>query len=348
MNEKRKILNTKTHKYILSKDYNLTFDKRNGFTQRWGRRRQDDPLYAPFGPEIADIEVSTICHGVGKPCSFCYKKNNPKGENMTLDFFKDLINHLPKTITQIAFGIGDIDANPDLFAMMEYARSQHIIPNITINCARMNDRYFDELSRLCGSVAISRYDDKELCYNAVRELHKRNEKLQINIHLLVAEETYERCLETIEEVKDLPIFALVLLKLKRKGTNYHNLSDDKFKNLVKLSMIEDNKKIGFDSCHTPNYIKAASELDLEIDDTVVESCESYLFSIYINVRGISFPCSFCESSYENNKRLIEGIDAKKAWNHPKTIEWRNELLASRKKICGHECTECLLYSKLSL
>ena len=38
--------------------------------------------------EILDIEISTICN---KRCSFCYKSNTDKGENMTLDTYKETI-----------------------------------------------------------------------------------------------------------------------------------------------------------------------------------------------------------------------------------------------------------------
>lgn len=41
---------------------------------------------------------------------------------MSLETFKALFHKLPTTVCQIAFGIGDINANPDLFKIMEYCR----------------------------------------------------------------------------------------------------------------------------------------------------------------------------------------------------------------------------------
>ena len=40
---------------------------------------------------------------------------------MTFDEFKIIFDKMPKTLTQIAFGIMDIKTNPDFFKMMEYA-----------------------------------------------------------------------------------------------------------------------------------------------------------------------------------------------------------------------------------
>jgi hypothetical protein len=34
----------------------------------------------------------------------CYKSNNPNGHNMTLDTFKNVIDKMPDTLTQIALG----------------------------------------------------------------------------------------------------------------------------------------------------------------------------------------------------------------------------------------------------
>ena len=55
-------------------DYHLRFDTATGFMARWGKTQEDDPAMCPVGPELADVEISTICHGIGssmetrKPC----------------------------------------------------------------------------------------------------------------------------------------------------------------------------------------------------------------------------------------------------------------------------------------
>ena len=48
--------------------YNYDFYD-NGMFLRWGYTKDHDPDFSPIGPEIADIEVSTICNGPnGTPC----------------------------------------------------------------------------------------------------------------------------------------------------------------------------------------------------------------------------------------------------------------------------------------
>ena len=97
-------------KKVRTKEYNYNFSLKTGLFARWGQTLKDDPVFSPLGPELADIEISTICSGLGKPCAWCYKANNSKGENMTLKQFKKLFQKFPKNLTQIAFGIGDIDS----------------------------------------------------------------------------------------------------------------------------------------------------------------------------------------------------------------------------------------------
>ena len=119
---------------IRTPEYNLDFRSEDGFLIRWGKIPSDDPKYSPIGPEILDIEVSTVCSGIfGVPCVHCYKSNTFKGKNMSFDTFKQIFDKMPGNLTQIAFGIGDIDANPDLFKMFAYCRAMNVVPNITIN-----------------------------------------------------------------------------------------------------------------------------------------------------------------------------------------------------------------------
>ena len=169
-----KIINTKKFRKLRSENYSYNFNKINGYFERWGKTQEDDPDYSPFGNEILDIEVSTICNGVPglngieSPCKFCYKSNTKIGRNMTLDTFKTILSLQPQTLTQIAIGAdAKGEANPDLFAMMEYARNRGIIPNITI--ANISDATAVKLVNVIGALAVSRYENKDICYNSVKK-----------------------------------------------------------------------------------------------------------------------------------------------------------------------------------
>jgi hypothetical protein len=253
-------------KVMKSKNYNWVFNTENGNFARWGKTKDDDPTYSPIGPEILDIEISTICHGPGKPCSWCYKSNTAIGKNMSFETFKSIFNSItkpdsaPNNLTQIAFGIGDIDSNPDLYEMFAYSRGNGVIPNVTINGWRMNDYHFNMLARLCGAVAVSHYDDKT-CFNAVEELTSRG-KTQINIHKLLAKETLHSCHRLIESAASDPrlskLNAIVFLLMKPKGNRNKLTSIKNLRDYEQLFLHAKNRGIqfGMDSCSGPNLLKA--------------------------------------------------------------------------------------------
>ena len=286
------------NRIVKTPTYNYLFNAKTGFFARWGKNKSDDPIYSPIGPEILDYEVSEICHGGGGGlCDFCYKKNSSKGSNTTFESFKHIVDRMP-TVTQIAFGLGDIDGNPDLFKMFEYCREKNIVPNVTINGARMTPYYYDKLVEYCGAVAVSRYNDDE-CFDAVKELTDRGLR-QVNIHQLVSKETYQDCLNvsnsilTDKRLEKLNAVVFLALKQKGRGESFHILEQDKFNNIVKFCT-ENNISYGADSCSAHKVLQAYEGTEeYEKVKTYVEPCESGLFSAYINVHGEFFPCSFSE------------------------------------------------------
>ena len=284
--------------------YNYDFNDVTGEFSRWGLEKKDDPQFSPIGPEILDIEISTICHGIdGVPCKHCYKSNTGQGENMSLETFKAIFNKLPKSTLQIACGIGDLTSNPDLLEIFWYCRDNGVVPNVTINGWGLTPEWAFKLAEVCGAVAISRYDDKNVCYSAVKMLTKAGLK-QVNIHQLVAEETYENCMETVKDIssdsrlKDLNAIVFLSLKKKGRGEGYTRMSEEGFDTIASYCL--DNWiKFGFDSCSAcrfTNFLNRHPKYDSmkqQIKQNI-EPCESTLFSAYINVDGVVFPCSFCE------------------------------------------------------
>ena len=121
-------------KTFISDDYNYKFNMDTGYFERWGKTEDDDPQYSPYGPEILDIEIAS--GGCKGGCSFCYKGNTPNLpiEYMDFDAYKKLfkIINVP-TLTQIAFGITDIDANPYFWDIVEFTANHDLIPNYTTN-----------------------------------------------------------------------------------------------------------------------------------------------------------------------------------------------------------------------
>jgi len=336
-------------KKVMTTNYNYILNKENGEFYRWGKTHEEDPSYSPLGPEIADIEISTICHGINnRPCSFCYKSNTGRGENMSLETFKVVLDKVIGNLTQVALGIGDINSNPDLWAIMEHCRERDIVPNITINGWNLTDRYADRLVKLCGAVSVSHYDDN-ICFDAVKKLTSRGLK-QVNIHQLVADETFGECIYLMnssknnERLKDLNAIVFLALKPKGKRNTYHSLPSDKYKILV-TKALEDNIGIGFDSCSAPMFLNAVRDhKSFEHFKTIAEPCESYLFSIYINTRGETVPCSFLEDEE------IEPIDLKKCddfleevWYNPQVSKFRKNLIKTSKNCSVEGCRMCPVF-----
>ena len=188
---KFKFYEDNTVKMVRSENVNYNFDKITGYTETWGKTKDDEVIYSDIGPHILDIEISTVCDGtkgVGR-CVVCYKSSSENlNRNMSLETFKTILdkfdvecfqvelndgtifwtNDFKKTVRdnvksittttrssleQLAIGSGAYGVeNPEVFDMMEYARSKGVIPNITIANVAAADA--DKFSKLCGAMAI--------------------------------------------------------------------------------------------------------------------------------------------------------------------------------------------------
>lgn len=326
--------------------YNTIFAYETGLFVRFGKTLDhcDDPLFSPLGPEILDLEISTICHGIrGSPCAFCYKSNVGTGKNMTFAEFKTIFHKMPKNLTQIAFGIGDIDGNPDMWRMFEYCRTNDynkVVPNVTINGWNLTKSSAEQLARLCGAVAVSHYDD-DLCFNAIKKLTDLGMD-QVNIHQLVAEDTFDTCMRLIDQQATDPrlakMNAIVFLALKQKGrgAKMQTMSTDHYHTLVTYAL-EKGARIGMDSCSAIRFLSSVEGHPKYAEfATVVEPCESSRCSAYLNVDGKFFPCSFTEDSVDGWME-DEGLDVlqctdfiKDIWMHPKTEAFRQQLIETQK------------------
>lgn len=64
-----KIIEKGKIKKFVSPEYNYAFNKETGFFVRFGKTINEDPPFSKYGPEIADVEISTICK---KGCNYCF------------------------------------------------------------------------------------------------------------------------------------------------------------------------------------------------------------------------------------------------------------------------------------
>ncbi len=325
------------NKYVISPDYNYVFNYQTGSFIRWGSNLDHNPKFSPFGPEMLDLEVSTICHGVNQvPCKFCYKQNNPNGKNMSFETFKTILDKMPPNLTQIAFGIGDLSANPDLEAMFQYCHQNsrnRVIPNITINGNGFTREQAIFLRKYCGAVAVSNYNVDD-CLRAIHLLAEVGMS-QINIHQLLAEETIplinqlHTALVSDPQLDDLNAIVFLGVKPKGGGHYYHPISQPDLSQILH-TFRKFPIKIGSDSCSALAFYNLLQG-DPSISNliTQIESCESGLFSAYINVEGQFYPCSFLEEE----PLFPVGIDVtscqnflKDVWFHPTVMKFRKDLI----------------------
>ncbi|MFW5804804.1 MAG: radical SAM protein [bacterium] len=304
------VIDSEETKITIGENYNYVFNKINGDFKRWGKTLDDDPPFSPIGPELLDLEISI--NGCPNNCNFCYKNNkNIPATNMSFDTFKHIVNMMPKGLTQIAFGITGIQTNPDFIKMMQYCRQIGIIPNFTLSGIDITDKIAEKCSQLIGALAVSAYEtDKNICYDTVKKFTDLG-VTQTNIHLMVSEETLDFVYEVLndrltdERLQDMN--AVVFLGVKPKGrakSNYHSLSTEKYKELIEFCF-RHKFNIGFDSCSAPKFEHAITLMELPVEKKkqlieCSESCESSLFSSYINVFGQYWHCSFAENEKGQN------------------------------------------------
>jgi hypothetical protein len=135
--------------------------------------------------------------------------------------------------------------------------------------------------------------------------------------------------------------ALVLLSLKTKGRSvgrFHQLSQDKFDKLVAYAL-ENNVAIGFDSCSAQKFMKSVKGHKNE--DQFLQSaepCESTLYSMYIDVKGNFFPCSFSPDTegWKTGISVLECNDfIKDVWFNERTRKFSNKVIGCRN--CNKSC-----------
>lgn len=278
----------------------------------------------------------------------CYKSNNIDGLNMSLEEFKVILAHINKNhqLTQVAFGAdASLKANPAIFDMMKHCRDNGVIPNITV--ADIDLVTAHKLTEVCGAVSVSLHDDTGTFVKSVNLLKHAMEQTpngtlrKVNQHVVVSKETLGqvyKSFELWEHSSAYKVDAIVLLALKRRGRGekFTPASMEDYKQIIDFA-ISRNIPIGFDSCTAPIFLKITENYpQSKYYSILAEPCESMLFSIYIDVKGNVYPCSFCEDEDKKLGNLLEATSFDRdIWNSPKTIAWRSRLINS-----SSSCTTC--------
>jgi MoaA/NifB/PqqE/SkfB family radical SAM enzyme len=323
---------------VFSPNYNYIFNIASGFFARWGRTIDDDPDWCPFGNEILDLEVSV--NGCSGRCPFCYKSNLPTdGYHMSLETFEQVLAKMPPTLGQIALGLTDIDSHPELVEILQHTRDCGIVPNFTTNGLNFDKVDLPKIVSLVGAIAVSCYAHLgvEVCYKAIRKLRELGLE-QTNMHLLYHAGNMPFVYSVLHDIEMGYVNpnAVVLLGLKPKGRadDMQPLPPEEFTKLMNYCF-EHKIPVGMDSCSASKVLKAIDDLGIEGErkaylHTVVEPCESGLFSAYISADAKYYPCSFCEEAVEPIDVLAVDDFVRDVWYSESVKEWRKKLLDNKR------------------
>lgn len=371
-----KVADTGLARVVMGPQYNMIFRRYtqrhgemvpSGELLRWGRTQEEDPDFCPIGPEIADIEISSGgCPGIsgknGQPvaCRYCYKDNRPGApvQNMSFETYKQVFDKIAGTgsLTQVALGLTGVKDNPDLLKIMRYTRDSGCFPNFTLTGADLDYDMAVDMAELCGALAVScSATNPDLCFDTVKLFTDLGVE-QTNIHVVVSAETIPFVYWLLEQQKTDPrlkgLQSIVCLMVKPKGRakgKFHPPVQDHYEELVH-SALKQRSPIGFDSCSANRFMTAVGTADFLTDEEKQslymnsDPCESLCFSIYVNVDGHIYPCSFCEGEEGFEPiNLLEAEDfLSDVWMSSVAKNFRSRLL-ERKRSCPAfpEIDECL-------
>jgi len=265
---------------------------------------------------------------------------------MTLENFKRIIDETKHHVNQVALGgRGDPNLHPNFKEIVEYARSNGVVPNYTTSGFGLTDEQI-EISKQCGSVAVSNYKNLEM-YNALNKLTAAG--IKTNIHYLLTKNTFFDGVKIlngynpwIQIVPRIPapfelekINAIVFLLFKQKGRGEKldwTPNSDQLrvfsKAVLNYEKYDIPVKIGMDSClinHVITYVDLPVKIDMGVD-----TCEGARLSMYITPNMEATPCSFAD---KDMRVSLKDTTIKNVWDNSKPFKKFRENLKENKTTC---------------
>lgn len=259
-----------------------------------------------------------------------------------LNWETDICNCSP--LLQFAFGITNLTTNPELLQIFAFCNKLGLTPNVTMHGKdEVSDEFLRGLGSMCGALSVSLYD-KDKTYNFIERLHYAGAR-QLNMHLLVSEETFPRIMETFKDIhtdtrlRYLTSVILLFLKQRGRGTGFHVISQEHANQMFKMAL-DNDIKFGFDICCThrfQEFVQKYKSSGLFVP-TLYDFCDSSRFSGYVNTLGEYCPCSFIE----NNGMWLNGPNVFECNNFIDDI-WNGKLQEKYRSILIGRNMHCLYY-----
>jgi radical SAM protein with 4Fe4S-binding SPASM domain len=102
------------------------------------------PVRVLANPYFMQIEPTTRCD---LSCRFCPREHLPiKGEDLTLDTFRRIIDHNPFVVAVLLQGLGEPLLHPEIEGMIRYGRSKRIFMGICTNGMALTADRFERLT----------------------------------------------------------------------------------------------------------------------------------------------------------------------------------------------------------
>jgi MoaA/NifB/PqqE/SkfB family radical SAM enzyme len=337
--EKGALIAFKYNKHFENGTYEIYYNTKTGFELIQGINNNPDPVILEL-PSLLDVGIMGSCPN---HCEFCYQGNKTE-PHMTFENFRRIIDETKHHVNQVALGgRGDPNLHPDFRRIVEYARSNGVVPNYTTSGVGLTDLQVD-VSKACGAVAVSDYRSAE-SYRAINSFI--NSGIKTNIHFMLTKTSYFDAVRVLQGGNPwqnlVPRFdpfplekinAIIFLLFKPQG-NAKQL--EWFPNKTQLRSFADlivgkpnsKTKIGMDSCLV-NYIKQYIENLPGTLEMVIDTCEAARASMYITPSMEAMPCSFADSKF---KVSLEDKTIKEAWDLSQSFKTFRKCLEKNPKKC---------------
>lgn len=308
--------------------YQTIFNRKTGFFLRIEDEGWPEPFWSSNGPELFDISITNYCE---RGCSFCYRQANKNGKHIVYEKLLSIVKQAKEIgVLQIALGGGNPNQHPQFTNILQMIREHGIIPSYTTNGDGLTDEVLAATASFCGAMAVSLYPPYDHYENLIRRIKKYS--IKVNLHIILKSDTIEILMQWLQNP---PLFfshinALIILNYKRIGTKEDLSIKDKTQLEAFYSIVSKCRfvKIGFDSCSVPGIVTW-----MNINTSLIESCEAARFSAFIAEDLKMYPCSFMVGSDNygdlNSESLLD------VWQTNQVFELHRE------RIKQNKCYNCI-------